>query len=346
MIRVGLVGCGGRGNGHAVKLRALEKVQLVGVCDIIKERADALAAKVGVPALYDFHEFLSGVDVIWDCTRGFERAPVVIDSADAGKHVFSEKPMAIDLDAADRIVAAVERNGVKHSYCYSLHFTNPYKAVKAAFASGELGELVSVWTRRYMPIDMRSRWYGDQSVSGGVILDFQSHDLDLICWFGGMPKTVFACADRIRADVKADEHALVTMAFEHGMGSSEVSWWSPASMSEFGVVGTKGSIIADGSGAVRKRLDGQDEEVLDVNAAANVDLSGNIGEGTAADAVKDLACLNETPEQHFIRCVEDDLEPIVTPTMARNVLRVVLAALESAETGRAVDPASLHKTAP
>jgi len=336
MIRVGLVGCGGRGNGHAARLQAMDDVQLVGVCDIIRDRADALAEKMGVPALYDFHEFLADVDVVWDCTRGFERAPVVIDSADAGKHVFSEKPMAIDMESADRIVAAVERNGVKHSYCYSLHFTNPYKLAKSIFASGELGDLVSVWTRRYMPTDMRPRWYGDQSLSGGIILDFQSHDLDFICWFGGMPKSVFACADRIRPDVKADEHAAVTLVFERGIGLSEVSWWSPPRMSEFGVIGTKGGVIVGNDGTVRMRLDGADEQVLDVKAATNVDLSGNIGEAQADDSVKNLADRDETPEQHFIRCVAEDRDPVVTATMARNVLKVVLAAHESVKTGQAV----------
>lgn len=337
MIRVGVVGCGGRGKGHAARVQAMENVELIGVCDIIQERADELAAKLNVPALYDFHEFLDDVDVIWDCTRGFERAPVVIDSANAGKHVFSEKPMGIDIESADRLMEAVQRNGIKHSYCYSLHFTNPYKAAKAIFASGELGDLVSVWTRRYMPTDMRPRWYGDQSISGGIILDFQSHDLDLICWFGGMPKTVFAHSDRIREGIQADEHAGVTMVFEKGMGISEVSWWSPVGMSEFGVVGTKGSVIADGSGRVRKKIAGGEEEILDVNAVTNVDLSGSIGERQADGSVKDLAGLNETPELHFIRCVEQDLDPIVTPQMAYNVLKVVLAAQQSADTGKSVD---------
>lgn len=339
-IRVGLVGCGGRGKGHAARVQAMEIVDLVGVCDIIHERADAVAQERGVPAVYDFHEFLDKVDVIWDCTRGFERAPVVVDSANAGKHVFSEKPMGIDLASAHRIVEAVKRNGVKHSYCYSLHFTNPYKLAKAVFASGELGRLVSVWTRRYMPIDMRPRWYGDQAISGGIMLDFQSHDLDLICWFGGKPKTVFAHADRIREGVKADEHAQVTLVFGEGMGISEVSWWSPVGMSTFGVVGSKGSIVADGSGKLRKKIDGQEEVVYESAGQMNVDLAGNIGERTEDGKVLNLADRNETPEQHFIRCVAEDLDPIVTPDMAYRVLEVVLAAQESARTGRSVELAN------
>jgi predicted dehydrogenase len=107
-------------------------------------------------------------------------------------------------------------------------------------------------------------------------------------------------------------------------------------MSAFGVVGTKGSMIADGSGTLRKCIDGQKEEVLDVNASSNVDLAGNIGERAGDDRVMNLAARQETPEEHFVRCVIEDREPIVTPYMARQVLEVVLAIRESAATGRAV----------
>jgi predicted dehydrogenase len=336
MLNVGVIGCGGRGTGHAAKLKAMPPVNLAWVCDIIPEKADALGAKHGVPAIYDFHERLDQVDVVWDATRPWERCDIVVDCAAAGKHIFSEKPIALDLATANRYVAAIEQAGVKNSFCYSLHFTNPYKLAKAIFASGELGRLVSVWTKRYMPTDMRPRWYGDQSKSGGIMLDFASHDLDLLCAFGGRPKTVFGCTDRVRDGIQADEHGQAMLVFDEGMGSSEVSWWSPARMSAFGVVGTKGSVIADGSGTVRKCIDGQQEEVLDVNASSNVDLAGNIGERASGDRVMNLADRQETPEEHFIRCVLEDREPIVTPYMARQVLEVVLAIRESAATGQAV----------
>lgn len=336
MLNVGVVGCGGRGTGHAAKLKAMPGVNLAWVCDIIPEKADALAAREGVPAIYDFHRGLDQVDVIWDATRPWERCDIVVDAAAAGKHIFSEKPIALDLPTADRYIAAIERAGVKNSFCYSLHFTNPYKLAKAVFASGELGQLVSVWTKRYMPVDMRPRWYGDQSKSGGIMLDFASHDLDLLCAFGGRPTTVFGQTARIREGIKADEHGQAMLVFAEGMGSSEVSWWSPAGMSAFGVVGTKGSVIADGSGKLRKRLDGQDEVILDTNASSNVDLAGNIGVRTGSNEVMNLADRQETPEEHFIRCVREDLTPIVTPYMARRVLEVVLAIRQSAATGEAV----------
>ena len=337
MLKVAVIGCGGRGTGHAAKLKAMPDVKLVGVCDIIREKADQLGERHGVPARYDFHEFLDEVDVVWDCTRPFERCEIVVDCAAAGKHIFSEKPIALDLPTADRYVAAIEKAGVKNSFCYSLHFTDPYKTAKALFASGELGDLVEVWTRRFMPADMRPRWYGDQTKSGGVVLDFGSHDLELACWFGGMPKTVFARTERVREGVQADEHAQIMLAFGRGTGAIGVSWWSPARMSTFGVVGTRGSVIADGSGKLRKQIAGQEEEILDANAASNVDLSGNIGERQEGGAIRDLAKADETPEKHFIRCILEDRAPIVTCQMARRVLKVVLAARKSAETGRSVD---------
>jgi predicted dehydrogenase len=321
MLKVGIVGCGNRGTGHAGKLKAIAGVDLVAVCDLIHERADRLASAHGVSAFYDYRELLDQVDVVWDATRPWERCEIVVDCAAAGKHVFSEKPIALDLATADRYIAAIERAGVRNAFCYPLHFWHPYRLAKALFARGDLGRLVNVWTRRYRPADMRPTWYGDQRLSGGVMLDFQSHDLDLLLWFGGAPRTVFARVDRLHEDSRADEHAQVMVGFGEGMGSSDCSWGAQIASSAFGLVGSKGCLLADPSGRVHLKLDGRDEMDLDPGVAPDLGL-----------AISEESC-----EQHFIRCILEGREPVVTAQRARAVLRLVLAAQTSAGCGRSVD---------
>jgi predicted dehydrogenase len=327
MLKVGVVGCGSRGTGHAAKLRAIPGVELAWVCDLIRERADALAAAHGVRALYDFRQGLDGVEVIWDATRPWERCEIAEAVAAAGKHIFSEKPIALDLPAADRYIAAIERAGVRNAFCYTLHFWHPYRLAKALFARGDFGRLVNVWTRRYKTVDMRPLWYGDQSLSGGVMLDFQSHDLDMLLWFGGQPRSVFAQVDRLREGSRADEHSQVMVLFADGMGSSDCSWGAQVSTTSFGVVGTRGCLLADPSGQVHLKLDGR--EPLDLAPGVPVpDLGLQISE--------------ESCEQHFIRCLIEDREPIVTAQRAREVLRLVLAAQDSARAGASVSLAGVR----
>jgi predicted dehydrogenase len=322
MLRVGIVGCGNRGTGHAGKLKAIPGVELVGVCDLIRERADALAAAHGVRAVYDFRQLLDGADVIWDATRPWERCEIAEAAAAAGKHVFSEKPIALDLATADRYLAAVEKASVCNAFCYTLHFWHPYRLAKALFARGDLGRLVNVWTRRYKTVDMRPLWYGDQSLSGGVMLDFQSHDLDMLLWFGGEARSVFAQVGRVREGTRADEHSQVMMLFAEGMGSSDCSWAAQVTTTSFGVVGTAGCLLADPSGQVHIQCAGREPLELAPGAPVPPELG--------------LDIRDETCEQHFVRCILEGCEPIVTAHQARAVLRLVLAAQESARTGASV----------
>jgi predicted dehydrogenase len=315
-------------------LSALEQeIRITAVCDILPERAEALAAKLGARAVDGYHKLLDDVDVVWDCTPPTSRPEVVIGCARAGKHLFSEKPIALDLETADRIVEAVRETGVTFMTDYVLRFTNPYRAAHDLFATGELGRLVNVYTRRYMPTDMRPVWFGDQRRSGGVAIDFASHDFDLLRWFGGMPKRVFGQVDRVREGVQADEHVQAMLVFEQGMGSTDESWWAPASVSTFGVVGSRGSVAVDGSGRVRLRMDGEAEVDLDVNADTRIDLSGNVG----GDAQRSRA-RQESVQEHLLRCVREHETPLVTAWEARETLRLVLAVQQSARTGAAVEP--------
>lgn len=337
MYKVAIVGCGGMGNGHARAIGEFPDVEIVGVCDLIQEKAESLSKVVGGRVCTDFHDLLDDADVVWDCTPPLSRPQVVIDSALAGKHIFSEKPIALSTETADRMIEAIDKAGITFMTDYVLRFVNPYKLVHEIFDSGQLGALVSVWTRRYMPVDMRGRWFGDQTQSGGVALDFASHDFDQLQWFGGKVKTVFGCVDRIREGVQADEHVHAMMLFEKGMGTSDVSWWAPAGTSMFGVVGTKGSIIADGSGKLRMKIDGQEEVLLDGNANMETDVEGNIGKRDDEGKIDSSGVNNESVQEHFFRCLRENLTPLVTAREARAVLEIALAVQESARTGKSVD---------
>jgi len=332
MFRFGIVGCGGMGNHHSNVFSKMEDVKIVAACDLIKEKADALAENFGAKPCYDFHDLLGEVDVICDCTPPLSRPGIVIDCARAGKNIFSEKPLALSIESANKMVEAVEKAGIEFMTDYVLRFVNPYRIAHDIFETGELGRLVNVWTRRYMPIDMRPLWYGDDAKSGGIAMDFMSHDLDQLRWFGGKVKTVFGHVDRVREGIQGDEHAQALLLFEQGMGTSDVSWWSPLSTSSFGVIGTRGSIIVDAKGKIRKRIDGQEETVIDANAGMATDLQGVIDKGEEKKTGS-----SETVQEHFVRSLRENLTPLVTIHEAREVLKIVLAIKESARTGKSVD---------
>ena len=117
MIRFGLLGCGRIAKRHSELLGGnhIDGADLVAVCDPIHVRADAIASKFAVPAIYDISDFLSrkDIDAVAVLTPSGMHREHVIACAEAGKHVVVEKPMALRLDDADDMIRACDKAGVK-----------------------------------------------------------------------------------------------------------------------------------------------------------------------------------------------------------------------------------------
>ena len=338
MIRVGMIGCGGMGNYHAPVLAKLPNVKVVATCDMIEEKAHAMGDKIGVRHCVDYHNLLDDVDAVWVCTEPFNRLPIVTTCAQAGKHVFTEKPICLDPDEGQQMVDAARKAGVKYMLGYCLRFWNPYKPIRDIFAAGELGSLVTCWTRRYMPCDMTRLWYGHQPKSGGVMLDFGSHDVDWLRWVGGDVRTVFASASTVRETMHADEHGSAMFLFgSGGMGAIDVSWSSYLGESTFGVVGDKGAIIVARDGKVRKKIGDAAEVLIDTDIAMDIDPSGNLGKKADGGRIEKVALKNESIQEHFFRCIEENIEPVTAAADGLKTLRTVKAMHESAATGKSVD---------
>ena len=311
MTKIGIIGAGGMGGHHARTLDALENVEIVGVADVVEEKARTLADRHGAKWVTDFRDLLPEVEAVFICTPPFARTDVVIGCAEAGKAIFAEKPIALDLDEADRMIEATERAGVPFMIGYVLRFTQPFQILHDTFVSGALGRLVSCWTRRYMPWNPAGRWYGDQEKSGGVTVDFFSHDLDWLRWIGGDVQTVYGKTERINPEITADDNVWTFLTFEEGAGVAGASWAATLSDSSIGIVGTKGSMIVDRSGTIRRKLVGGEE----------TEVTAEPGESIQA---------------HFVRCVEEGLQPQVTGHDARAVLEIALAIMASSRTGEIV----------
>jgi len=337
--KLGIIGCGGMGNHHAKILSTMSNVDIVAVCDIIEEKARKLGKQLDTPWCVDYHDLLDDVDAVWVCTEPFNRLDIVTTSARCGKHIFTEKPICLNIEDADQMIEAADSAGVKYMLGYVLRFTNPFKLIHDTFVSGELGDLVCCWTRRYMPADMSNRWYGHQDKSGGVTLDFGSHDIDWLRWIGGDVATVFAKTYRVRATMNADEHGQALMMFENGgMGTMDVSWSSYLSESSVGLVGTKGAMIVGRDGKIRKKIgDSADEEIVDADSAMDIDPSGNLGKKDASGKIQATGKSNETIQEHFFRCIAGDCEPITPAHDGRKTLATVLALQKSARSGRSVE---------
>lgn len=346
MIKVAIIGCGGMGHAHAPHLVKLPNVKVVATCDQIAEKAKALAEQHGIARhCTDYHELIPQVDAAWICTTPFNRVEMVTAFAKAGKHIFTEKPIAHTLADADKMLAVTAKAKVKYMIGYSMkYWPMPFGIMQYAFAKGELGDLVSCWTRRLMPNRPQS-WYAEQDKSGGVMLDFGSHDVDWLRWIGGEVQTVFGKTFRVHEGITADEHGGAMFIFKNGrMATVETSWSSHLLEVTAGIIGTKGSMIMGSDNKLRKKIGyAGKEEIVEEKTATTIDPQSKLGAKEKAEEIKKLAEMNEPIQKHFFRCIEQDVEPRSSGESSRKTLLTVMAIWESSRTGKPVEVDSMAK---
>jgi myo-inositol 2-dehydrogenase / D-chiro-inositol 1-dehydrogenase len=179
-LNIGLIGAGRIGQVHAATIAyRVSSANLVTVCDPVASAAEQVAARFRVPSVTTDYRAVIGdpqVDAVLVCTPTDTHAAIIIAAAAAGKQIFCEKPVALDLEQTDAALAAVERAGVKLQLGFNRRFDASYARVRQAVASGEIGtpHTVHIISRDPAPppIDYIK-------VSGGIFLDMAIHDWDM-----------------------------------------------------------------------------------------------------------------------------------------------------------------------
>jgi myo-inositol 2-dehydrogenase/D-chiro-inositol 1-dehydrogenase len=175
---LGLIGAGKIARIHAANLADLQGARLRAVADVVPEAALALAREADCEALGDSGELLARPDVeaVLVTTPPDTHVDVVVAAAEAGKHVFCEKPLAQDVAGAHRAVEACERAGVLLQVGYNRRFDVNFRAVRDAVRGGRVG---TPWLLRISSRDPEPPPAEYLPHSGGLFLDTTSHDFDL-----------------------------------------------------------------------------------------------------------------------------------------------------------------------
>jgi predicted dehydrogenase len=195
---------------------------LAGVCDPVKARADALAAKCGVPAYYDIDDFVAqkDIDAVAVLTPSGMHAEHAIVCAKAGKHVIVEKPMALRLQDADNMIRACDESGVKLFVVKQNRFNVPVVKAREALDAGRFGRLILGtvrvrWCRDQGYYD-QDNWRGTWAYDGGVLTNQASHHVDMLEWFFGDVISVHARATTALAKIETEDTAVATLKFRNG----------------------------------------------------------------------------------------------------------------------------------
>ena len=196
------------------------EADLVAICDIRLEVAQAVADELGIQRVVeDYHELLVDpeIEAILIATSTDTHAFIMKDVAEAGKHIFCEKPLALELDKIDEALEAVEKTGVKLQVGFNRRFDKSFQKVKEIVASGEIGRpcILHIISRDPEVPDMEF-----MRVSGGMFLDMTIHDFDMARFQVGEVDEVYAIGNvLIEPELKEFgdiDTNIVTLKFANG----------------------------------------------------------------------------------------------------------------------------------
>jgi len=309
-LKVAMLGCGGIGrNHHAPAYAKTEGVEIVAACDWSEERAKALAGDYGVPWYTDAAKMIEkeAIDVVDVSTNEIDRPTPLIQCLKAGKHVFTEKPLAGvkgqynveegDLIRAKEIMDVWRKSGKFFGINFNYRTAPHAKPMKEAIDAGEFGDPIMINVFAHLAC-----W---------------SHVIDLMRWFNGdvVELTAYMSAEELNRDRTA------SLKFANGsigtlVGSCKLNWYHPLLRIEY--VGSKArGTIEDLTGEFRIRVNDQPEKVVwgppDGNSKGDFDQ-------TFTDSV-----------MNYASAVRDGKEPPVTGTDAFRELEIDAAIPMSAE---------------
>ena len=185
-LRIGVIGAGRIGKIHAENLATrVACVEVAAIADVDLKSAQELAARLHVPqALADYHAILAdaSIDAVAICSSTDTHAQIIIEAAQAGKHIFCEKPISHDLAKIDAALAAVEKAGVKLQIGFNRRFDPNFAHVREMVAQGKIGapQIVRITSRDPAPPPISYI-----KLSGGMFLDMTIHDFDMARFLTG-----------------------------------------------------------------------------------------------------------------------------------------------------------------
>lgn len=179
-LKIGLIGAGRIGQLHAEHLTTrIPSVELLMVADVFEEAARECAEHYAIPSYaQDYHAVLEhpAIQAVVICTSTASHAHIIAEAAQAGKHMFCEKPIALDLASIDQALYAVERAGVKLQIGFNRRFDASYRRVRQAVEQREIGQPHLLHIVSYDPAPPPLEYL---RLSGGIFLDMAIHDFDM-----------------------------------------------------------------------------------------------------------------------------------------------------------------------
>ncbi|MDI6805780.1 MAG: Gfo/Idh/MocA family oxidoreductase [Candidatus Bathyarchaeia archaeon] len=307
---VAVIGTGFWGRNHARIYKELKETELLAVCDIDAEKAKTVAKQFDVTPYTSIGKMLKRKDIeaVSICTWSTSLAKEAIKALKAGKHVLVEKPMAANVNQAEKLLKTTDKEGLHIMVGFLMRFIPGLQHIKKAIETKTLGEIVCATSKRV------SQW-PERIGDVGVVKDTAIHDIDIMRHlFSEDPIAVYAKAGSMRHK-KFEDYAQIMLTFEGGKCAFiESNWLTPYKTRILTVTGSSGIM----------KLDYITQELTIESVKETVQPRYPWQEPLKLEL------------QHFANCVLGKEKPLITGLDGLKALMIAEAALKSSATGKVV----------
>ncbi|WP_230425735.1 Gfo/Idh/MocA family protein [Spartinivicinus ruber] len=307
-------------------VRTQENHEVVAIMSNSLSRAKAFAEELNIASAYDSIDALladPAVDVVYISNTNELHKPAVLAAAKAGKHVFCEKPLALNLADAAAMVKACQQAGVVMATNHHLRNAATHQAVRAELATGTIGQVIGmrIFHAIHLPKPLQTWRVNNPEAGGGVILDVAVHDVDVIRYLlAEDPVDVMAYAQTGGMASKVEDGAMAILQMPSGaLVQTHQSFMVPYAGTGLEVHGTHGSIIA--------------RDVMSQRATGTVELVNDAGRRQLSIEHHNLY---QYALSQFAKAITQGGEPAVTGEDGLKALAIALAMTESAATKQRV----------
>lgn len=333
MLNIGIIGSGFIGCTHATAINNSDKVNLVAIADVNEAAGKKAAEDMKCKWYADAEEMLQKeqIDIVDVCVPTFLHEKFVLLAAQYKKNVLCEKPVALNVETFDRMVAATKEAGVKFMVAQVVRFWPEYADIKKRYDAGEFGEIKYVYANRLGQHPTWTKWHVDPNKSGGGLYDMMLHDVDYVRYAFGPVKSAYALG--WKSETGCWNHVMASIAFKNGVkasveGSMAMTDAYPFNMN-FRIVGENKSVEYNLSAGLN---------LEDVAGAKRQEVLFETGKEPVMADVNQEEDAYQTEIEYFAECVEKDVEPSMVPLAeSREVLELEAAIQKSLETGMVVE---------
>lgn len=221
-LSVGIIGTGRIGKVHTMSImNYLPQVEIKAVTDIFEDQAREWAAQTGIKTVYKtYQELLADpeIDAVLICSSTDTHATIAIEAANAGKHIFCEKPVDLSIEKVEAVIEAAKKAGVKLQIGFNRRFDHNFKKVKEIIGAGTIGDLQILKITSRDPAPPPAEYV---KVSGGMFMDMTIHDFDMSRFLTNSEADEIYVAAACMVDPAIGEAgdvdtALITIKFKNG----------------------------------------------------------------------------------------------------------------------------------